>query len=433
MNIIELIKKKYSRNTLLKSILLVAGGTLSAQVIKIVISPLLTRIYSPEEMGILTTYISVLSIFTVMSTISYEYTIPINKDEKTALNSVVSSFIILMSFTLGMSAIIIFFGDEIIPVFNLEPIMRYIYFIPIGVFLNGQYKISLQWAFRNKDYRSISRTKMIQGLSSNSGKVLLGLFSFSTIGLIISEIIGQSLGVRMLFQDLLKRRASLKSFISYKEIKYILKRYFKFCTMNTAGMMFNNLGIQLPIVFIGSIYGIQVVGFYGLANSILNLPISLVGKSVGDVFYSEASNGGNPNPLEIKKMSREILRKLVLIGIVPMIIVILFGPYLFSVIFGDVWSVAGEYARLLTIVIFARLVFTPISKIFQIFQRQNEYLRLNVLRIITVSILFVIAKHFSLTEYTTILIYSIAMSIIYLITFITAQKILDHEIRNEAS
>lgn len=50
-------------------------GTTVAQAIPIAISPILTRIYTPEEFGPLALYISITSIFSVIATFRYELTI----------------------------------------------------------------------------------------------------------------------------------------------------------------------------------------------------------------------------------------------------------------------------------------------------------------------------------------------------------------------
>lgn len=411
----------------MKSIFLVAGGTGFAQVLNILLSPVITRIYGPEEYGILTLYTAILGLLTIIGSLRYESAIPIADDDQKAINILVLSILALIVFVSIILFIILLVGYNILSLFNAEELYNYRWLIPVGVFLVGLYNIFSKWAFRERNYYAISKTKINQSLASNSTKIMFGLLNFGPTGLLFGQVIGSSAGVVTLGRPVLKK-GFLFNHITIKNIRWAAKRYVRFPLYSAPSSLFNVAGLQLPILFLTSLFGPSVIGLYGLAMSIVNLPMKLIGDSVGDVFFGEAANIGKSNPKRIKKLSHKIILKLFLIGLVPLLTLIFFGPLLFSFVFGDNWYVAGEYARLISFLVFFRLIFTPISKVFAVFERLKTALFLDIFRVLLVTLSFILSMLLSMNAYWTIGLYSLAMSIIYILTFILAQRILNVEI-----
>jgi O-antigen/teichoic acid export membrane protein len=88
------------------------------------------------------------------------------------------------------------------------------------------------------------------------------------------------------------------------------------------------------------------------------MPSTLIGKSVGDVFYPRindaARSGENITRLLIKASSI-----LAVVGFLPFTIIVIFGPWVFSQVFGSEWGVSGEYARYLSLFFYLNLINRP--------------------------------------------------------------------------
>lgn len=428
-NMVHKIKQLLS-SKFAKSVVLISGGTALAQVFNAIFSPIITRIYSPEEYGILTVYLSILGILSIAGSLRYEYAIPIVDDDEKAVNIITLCIIVLSTITLVVAVLLYKFGDFFLQIFDGESMSNYIFMIPIGMLLTGLYNIFHQWAFRKQSFKQISRTKINQSFAQNSIAVGLGLLKLGPIGLIGSRIIGQSAGITTLGMSFLKEIPRLYKRITKSDIIWSAKRYKHFPLYSAPGQILNTAGIQLPVFFITSMFGAEIIGFYGLANSIVNIPMSIIGRSVADVFYSEAARIGKSNPYKLKKISDSLLKKLMILGLPPFFILVLFGPYLFSFVFGSNWAAAGSFAQIIALLVYIRFVFTPISNIFMVFERQKESLYLDALRVILVLLTFAIAKHLNLSPYLTIFIYAVSMSLIYIITYLKARKIMSVAIKN---
>jgi O-antigen/teichoic acid export membrane protein len=424
------IKNLY-KTSFTKNVMMITGGTAFAQTLSILLSPIITRIYSPEEYGVLTIYMAILGMINLLGALSYDSAIPIADDDYKAINILGLCIIILVLLTSIILIVMAFFGMNILQLINAEILCKYRYFIAVGFFFTGLYTILTNWAFRKKNFKSIAKTKLSQSIASNITKIGLGLLSLGPIGLILGAILGQGAGIITLAKPLIK--LDLLRNINKNDIKWSIKRYIKFPLYSAPSLFLISFSSQLPVIFISNLYGPDIVGFYGLAYSITFLPMTFIGKSIQDVFYGEAASIGRKNPEQVKKLSNKLLKKLILIGLVPMATLVCFGPLLFSFIFGDVWYEAGVYSRFLTLFVFSHLIFQPISVVFSIFEQQKKSFFLNLIKLIMVLVVFGVTKLFLLDSYGAILLFSAAMSIIELFKYLLAQKTMDDEINKSNS
>ncbi|WP_083432771.1 lipopolysaccharide biosynthesis protein [Alkalibacterium sp. 20] len=425
IKIVQFIKYKIGSDKLIKNIAMVTGGTALGQVINMLFSPVITRIYSPEEYGILSVFTSILLISS-FSSLKYEVAIPIAKDKYEAYYLFSLSLFVLTSVTLIVGIGVYFFEDVIFQTFNAQSLQPYKYFIPLGIFFQGIYRIYKQWMFRMKNFKLVSKTKVGQTLVGNTTKVVMGLLNFGGVGLVIGRIVSVSAGSFSFYKQYrtIEFKDKRIKLAKIKEIALTYKDFPLFQSSTTAILQFRN---QFPVLFLAPLYGTQVVGLYGLASTIVKIPMTLVGQSVMDVFFAEIASIGKDNPKEIKELSNNLLKKLIMIGTLPIILLALIGPYLFTFVFGEEWYEAGIYVRILAIYIFANFMFSPISKIFEVFRKQYIKLLIDLTSLVIMSLVFASAYYFNLDARVTVFLYSVAMAMVYTATYIIAQMVLNKE------
>jgi O-antigen/teichoic acid export membrane protein len=424
---IELIKRKLLvvfKSAFSKNVALLMTGTAISQVISIVFYPVITRFFSTEDFGLYVLFNSLLGVLTVIGAFRYEFSIPIATSKAKALNALFMSFIILALFCILLSVVLFFFGEYLLLLIDAEKLSPFKYFLVLAVLFAGIYTILNQWAFREKAFKKLSITRVSRSISLILSQIGFGILKLGGAGLILGKIIGEFSGNIVLAKQVFNSEKNVFSYFNPSEIKRLLIRYKKFPLFTAPTQLFNKAGIELPVFFIASIFGSNVVGLYGLAHLIVSLPMNLIGNAIGDVFYAEAASTGRERPDELLKRSNNLFKKLFLMGLAPLVLLVFFGPSLFAFVFGEEWTDSGRYAQIIAFLVFFRFIFTPISRVFQVFEKQIQAFFLDLSRLVLVIATFLVVEYFSFDAYMAIGIYCGLMALLYFITYICARRII---------
>ncbi|MGO5542851.1 lipopolysaccharide biosynthesis protein [Blautia sp. HCP3S3_H10_1] len=404
------ITKHWKDNLFIKNIMMVVGGTAFAQIITILITPILSRIYSPQEYGIYGTFSSLIAIFSISISLDYQNAIPLEKDDENASILLKIAIAILGFATIMLYVLLVFWGDNILGIFNSSELSSYIVFIVAGVFFTGLYNIFLQNAFRKSAFKDISFTKYSQSIIGNLVKIVLGLFAHNPVGLLIGTIIGQSAGIIRLFKVSLKDYKNVRKIERYKKL---LIKYKKFPLFSAPNNLVNTFAIQLPILMLASLYDQEVVGNFSFANSIVGLPTTFVGTAIGQVFYAKIAKYGSDDLKKMKSDAKKMTLRMSEIGIIGYGLLAIIAPELCCFVFGKQWQVAGEYIRYMCINALMSFIILPIGRILEIVNQQQIGLIFNIIRLIILFVFFFMAQILKITDVCTIIGYSILSSILY--------------------
>lgn len=407
------LTKKNSQSSFIKNVSLIAGGTAAGQGIIILSTPVVTRLYTPADFGVFTVFVALLGIIGQLSTLRYSVTIPLADKEEFADNVLRLCFLISLFLSLVLGLAVFLLGDFFAARFSVPHAAPYLWLLPVCLFGTGVYEALSNWAIRRKDFNVIARTKLSQGVSSSGIKIGLGWFGIRPLGLLLGLLAAQVAGSGSLFLKLIKEKPSFFRSISWEGIGFAAKRFSRFPLLQSWSRLLLSLGVQLPAIFMAAFYGAEVVGLFGLAHSMVNLPMNLLGTSVSQVYYAEIAKYGKSKPDKILKLSVSIIKKMLFVGTIPMTVIMVAGPLLFSFVFGAEWHDAGVYARLLAIIILTRFVASPVAHCFDVLEMQGTQLFLNIVRVVLIVIIFMICKYIDLSSYTAVNIYSIFLALYY--------------------
>ena len=257
----------------------------------------------------------------------------------------------------------------------------------------------MQWIIREKDFKLLSRTKIIQSITALSIKMVLGYFSFGFIGLLLAHCIHELTGL-IAFARRLRSSNLMGSWKRYDSISLIevLSKHKRFPQFQIWSQLALSLGKRLPVIFLASLFSESIVGAFGFALSILSMPLNLLGQSISQVYLAEISDIGVGDKNKILLLTKRLLKRLFLFGLLPLLLCLFFSDSLFPFFFGKKWILAGEIAKALSLLVFTQFFSTPVMAIFNLFQKQNIQLRLNLLRLLGVLLWFwlTVTNEFSL-------------------------------------
>jgi O-antigen/teichoic acid export membrane protein len=367
--------KLLTKRDFAKNVILLISGTSIAQAVTIALSPVLTRIYSPSDFGVFGIYLGICSILAVFSTARYDLSIIEPKYDKDAKLLVLISVIISGLFSIFLLLIALLFNHQISILLQTPEIGKYLYIIPLSVFVLSTYNVIMIWLNRKKQYKSMSQNRIINSSSTSAISLGMGLIRFTTGGLIIGYLSGQIIAIVCVIKKILAER-----FIFKKKRAFVLmrkySRYPKYLVPSTLAGEISTNGVT---ILFNTFFNSTVAGFFTFTNRVLALPISLIGNAIGEVYRQKAAEEyhefGNCKTLFLKT-----LLKLFLIALLPFLTLFFFGEPLFNFVFGSQWIIAGKIARYFSFIIFFQFLSTPLSFTIVFNNSQNLDLILQLLR-----------------------------------------------------
>lgn len=352
----------------INSVLKLLTGNVLAQLIGIIFIPVITRLFTPDDFGIYTLFITIVVFLGIFSTLRYEIAIALPSDNKKAIHVVIGGILVLIIMSIMNSLIIytadLFFNSKVKEV-GLD---KYIYLIPVIVFFLGLFNIFSYYVLRSKEYGVVAFTRVKQVSFISISQIIFN--SFGAIALILSYGVGQLVGFFSLFRvfrkDFLNTKCKLRDVVS------VLIEYKKFPKYSVWGSLLNNLGQSMPVLLLSYIFGMQVAGFYALAYRLMVVPLNTISSAVSNYFLSVA--GEQINNKEISKTILEILSSLIYLSFPIFGILFFISENIYIYILGENWRGIDLFVKALIPWLCCVFVISPISIFMELVGRQRENL-----------------------------------------------------------
>lgn len=401
------IFKKLRRNQFYKDIATLSSGSVIGQLILLSAIPLLTRIYTPENFGIYAVYVGIASIVSIFTTGRYEFAIALPDSEKEAEN------VLKLIFGIG-SLVAVFYLICIVGyviIYNVETIHfqyfleNFLFLIPISAFIAAVNTGLSYMVQRRKMYKISSLNTVLQNIGTVTINILIGVFVSIKWGLVLGLIAGQITSIIFLFYSL-KFKISIVQY-NFKFISKTAKKYINFPKF----MLFSDLAAissqQLtPIVF-SFLFNNFIVGNFSLANRFLRLPAIILTSSIASVFRNDALD-------EIRRIGnchtiyRYTFKRLFWLSFPIFIILAIFAPFFFKLIFGNNWLIAGEMAQIIAIMMIFDFAALPFNSLFYVYNKQNIFMILQIINTLISMVMLISGKYFFDSAFVSVLLFSIS-------------------------
>lgn len=406
--------KKIFRSDFNRNVLILSGGTAISQLLLIFISPVLTRLYTPEAFGIYAIFLSITAIVGGNINLKYEQAILLPKDNNDAykLSYLASYLNIFLSLVLFF--IIVLFYQPIAVLLKIEKQSAYwLYLIPVATYFIGFSTVLINLNNRAKNYKSMSGSVIAKNTSMTVVQLIFGFLKILlNSGLIIGQLVAYLFGNRILR---IKVKFSYREMFQYKynDLKGVMKRYRDFPRFAFPAGIANAATLNISNLLISSVYSVSVVGFFSFANRILGAPSVLLSQSIGQVFYQKACEEIHLNG-NCYKIFKSTLKKL-LIMVLPIYLPIAFiSSWIFPIVFGQEWALSGTFASILSGLFAFRFVSSSLSVILDATEHQKYSLIINLVLLIINVLVIAVSFFLNLEVIVFVYIYSISMSMAYL-------------------
>lgn len=391
---------------------MLASGTVVGQAILILTTPLITRLYTPEQFGVLAVFAGLLGTVSVVACLRFEMAIPLPKRDGAAFQVVGLALVSLVLVTLITSAMGFGIGQALLVKVGATALAPYYWLLPMAVFFAGAYQLSSLWATRSKSFRVLALTRVQQGAGAAGSQVALGLSHFGSLGLIIGQMLGQTLGLFRLGQKLYRDFMLQRVVVTRRGMKWALHRYFSFLKYDTAASLLNTAGAQVPAILFAAYFNPALAGSFLISVRVLSAPITLIGKTMMQVLLPDLVTARYNGSLPVKILKMQ--RLLAALGLGPFAVVALLAPLGFGKFFGTQWGDVGEIAAWTAIWVGFQFVYSPLSAVFVAVEAQRTNLILQSIFFITRFLSIYLCYHYRHPEWT-IISFSIVSAIYYIV------------------
>lgn len=366
---------------LLRNILTVVTGTAGAQAIALAFMPIITRIYGPEAYGVLGTFLSVTMMLIPVAALTYPIAIVLPKRDGDARALVRLSLMTALLLATLVALGLLTFGERLVVALEIEIIRPYLMLIPLVMFSGAALEICQQWLFRTQRFHITARVAVANSLVFNTLRTVAGLVQSSALVLVCTTALQQALQASMLGLSMWRGASHVDGHAnedtSRPRLLELARRHSDFPKYRAPVMLINAVSQYLPTLVLAAYFGPAAAGFFALCKQALSMPTNLIGKSVADVYYPRITSAIHDRE-PVAAMLLKATTALALVGLVPFTAVAVLGPWLFALVFGEQWHVAGEYARWLALAEYVVFISRPCTVAVPALSLQRPFLLFEV-------------------------------------------------------
>jgi O-antigen/teichoic acid export membrane protein len=350
-------------------------GTVLAQLISYLISPLLTRIYTPDEMGELNVYLRAVIFLSALATARFEISLPLPKSDAHSYLLYRLSLRIAGFSLLAASLVLLVYSG--IRGFRTEDLFFFATVVVSAGFL-ALTNLGTNWAIRKKLFRKISTSRILNSFTANGLRWSFGVLGFGAKGLLVASLIGYLLSSLVFIKEWTNVHKKFAFVRSSAKTRVLISTYREFPMINLPHVMVD-LGKDLLIAtLIIAYFGKGVFGLFSHSYAILQLPAAFIGMSIAQVYMNRCAELIHSGESTLG-LTRRTLTGLFFFSIIPFTLLFFFGEPLFEIVFGDKWGRAGYYSQIMTTWLMVNFMTSAISSLPTVLNRQREFFVLGII------------------------------------------------------
>jgi len=417
------LKRITRKGSLGWSIVLLGGGTALGQGISVLATPLLTRLYTPSDFGVMGAFVSIVSIYIKVIAWKYDQAVPLPGERDVAKSLMALSLLLSLLMICLIGILSEWFTDDL-GWLRKTGLLPYMWIMPFAVAGAGLFQVFNCWAIREKAFVEMAGVRVGQGLAIICGQLVGSLIWIGPLGLMLGDVVGRCLGTGTLAGLLWKRSKLDLGQTSLRNMAAAARRYWRFPALSMGATVVSDASLILPPLLFAAFYTTEAAGWFALALRVVGAPSFFVGQAVGHVYWAEASERVRNNPSALRALFFLMVNKLLLLFALPMAVLAFLGPQLFALAFGENWREAGELVRYLAVPFLVRTAVVPVSETLSILERQDLQMFWDLGRAILVIGGLFLAHRLGWSAYDAVRLYAATMTASYVsVVFISAAAI----------
>ncbi|MBK7618626.1 MAG: lipopolysaccharide biosynthesis protein [Flavobacteriales bacterium] len=354
------------------NVMTLMGGSAVAQVIPLLATPIMTRLYAPEQFGALALLLAVANPLSLLVCGRYEMTVVLPRTDREANTLVQISLGVAVLVTLILGVGLWSVRPELIAWMGVKGpgIGTALSLSPLLFFFMGAFQPLNNWLVRKQAFKAMSVNRIMQTSAITLVSLALGYWAVGS-GLVFGYIAGWALYLIMG-----RIQAAQKGFrlwpVEGDLIRSMMRRYASFPLYNALPAVLNTATLSVPVLMLTRLFDEEATGQFNLCRQAIFLPGMFIASAFMQVYVQHASatvSDGRP----VGPGLRRLLRPLILLGGGLALVLMVAGPLLFQWVFGDAWEQAGGLARIMAIPFAMQFVVVPMAVVLPALDRIKAY------------------------------------------------------------
>ncbi|MCP4325920.1 MAG: oligosaccharide flippase family protein [Alteromonadales bacterium] len=357
------------KSTYVTNVLTLLTSALTAQLLTLVFTPILTRAYAPEAFGVFNAFVSYSGTLAALLFFSVELSIARPK----SIGNVNRIFGLLLAIGGGASLFIfisIVFEFDIYNYLGFDRIFEYKYIFFVGILIVGSNLVLNALITRLGIFSVYAKSQVFFVILRFGVTISLYYLGSNFFGLILGFVIASFVNIAYLSYKTKIFTYSPK--MNHLSIIATAKKYKDLILHNTPANIVNILIVSFPVFYIFKNFGAVEVGLFALAYRMILLPVTMVNKAIGQVLYKEMIEKKH----DVSYISKLLIKNALFLGISFPVFVILYfwGENIFSLAFGENWSGSGEFASIMAPYVMLNFIVSPLSFYFVVYDKNKLFL-----------------------------------------------------------
>jgi O-antigen/teichoic acid export membrane protein len=398
-----------------RGVAVLAGGAAAAQAINALVSPILTRLFTPGEIGQLGIYLAFVYVASVGLSLRYEQAVvAVPARPNAARLAILSAALVPVTSVLAtvVLAALVVAG---IGGFGELPLIAAAW-AAVALVATGVFNVLRYWMVREHRFGVISQVVLGQSIGRAGTQVGFGVVALGLPGLLAGDLIGRLLGITRMVRNA-GREIVAEARRADRSMGSLAGSYARFPLLGVPSSLINAAAFSLPVPLLAGTYGLAAAGFLALVQRVLGLPLSIIGASVADALHARMATYARERPDRAPTFFLRTGLGLLAIGLPIAVVVAVTGPGLFAFVFGSEWELAGRMAVAMTPWYLAALIVSPLSRVVLVFSGQAGKLIYDVLSLAAVVGAITLGRALALDLVTTVWLLSGLQTTAYAVYF----------------
>lgn len=378
--LVERFAGSLARSRFRQNVAVLGGGTALAQGLLVLASPLLTRLYSPEDMGLMGLYVAYVGFVTAAASLRYDTAIVSATDKGQAAHLALVCLVLALPCSVLCAGVLYLMIRFSVLGFGHLPVITGFFIVPF-LLLVGIFSALRYWFIREESFGVVSKALVVQNGARSLLQVGFGTLRMGWLGLFAGDLLGRGAGMGRMLRTAWPTISREVLPLKWDKIREVLATYRKFPMYSLPSALIDALALSIPLPLIAGLYGPGSAGQFSLVLRVLSLPLALVGTSVADAFHGRMATYVREEPTNSRAFFYRTARGLLLVGLGPAILFLIFGEDIFRLVFGQNWAMAGKLATAMAPWALTQLIVSPLSRVVYVLQGQELKLVYDVVSI----------------------------------------------------